>query len=258
MTSLLGAVIFAIAGNLDFIWHWLFGFEENVEALVSPSHLSLAVGGVMMMSGPLRAAWQKFDAQDNKIPMRALLSLFIVMGVFTFFTQFSNAFSHPQVFVMDGPAGDTYFWDVTLISYILIPTILFMTSIIVTLLRWELPFGSLTLMLTGNSTLMFLMTWRYSHQQWPVLIAAFLGGFLADLLLLRLKPTAQNIKALRWFSFLVPAAFFLAYFLSLILTFGIWWNSNMWLGTIFFGGIIGLGLSWLAVPPFDSNLGAAE
>ena len=40
MFSLLGAVIFASAGNLDFIWHWLFGFEENVEALVSPSHLN--------------------------------------------------------------------------------------------------------------------------------------------------------------------------------------------------------------------------
>jgi hypothetical protein len=251
MTSLLGALLFAVAGNLDFIWHWLFGFEENVEALVSPSHLSLAVGGVMMMSGPLRAAWQMLGAQENNMPLRALLSLFIVTGVFTFFTQFSNAFSHPQVFVREIPAGDTYEWDVTLISYVLIPTMVLMSAILMAVLRWQLPFGSLTLLLTGNASLMFVMAWRYSHEQWPVLIAALVGGILADVLLVTLKPTAKNVKALRWFSFLVPALFFLAYFLSLILTDQIWWNSNMWLGMIFFSAILGLGLSWLAVPPYS-------
>jgi hypothetical protein len=249
MTSLLGAVIFAVAGNLDFIWHWLFGFEENVEALVSPSHLSLAVGGVMMMSGPLRAACRASDSQE--MPWRALLSLFIVLGVFTFFTQFSNAFSHPHLFLGEAPIGDTYEWDVTLISYVLIPTTLFMATILMTVLRWKLPFGSLTLLLAGNSTLMFLMAWRYSQAQWPVLVGALVSGILADVLLVTLRPSAQSEKALRWFSFLVPAIFFLAFFLSLLLTQGIWWNLNMWLGMIFFSGITGLGLSWLVIPLYS-------
>jgi hypothetical protein len=221
MTSLLGAVIFAIAGNLDFIWHWLFGFEENVEALVSPSHLILSVGGIMMMSGPLRAAWRHSDSQTDKMPWRALLSLFVILGVFTFFTQYSNVFSHPHLFVRDIPAGDTYVWDVTLISYVLIPTVLFMTTIIMTVLRWKLPLGSLTFLVAGNSTLMFLMAWRYSHEQWPVLIAALVGGILADVWLVTLRPSAQRVKALRWFSVLVPASLFLTYFLSLVLTRGI-------------------------------------
>jgi hypothetical protein len=185
------------------------------------------------------------------MPLRALLSLFIIMGVFTFFTQFSNALSHPHLFVREIPAADTYVWDVTLISYVLIPTLLFMTAIIVTVLRWKLPLGSLTFLLAGNSTLMFVMAWRYTHDQWPVLIGALLGGILADMLLVTLKPSAQRGRALRWFSFLVPSLFFLAYFLSLILIYGIWWNSNMWLGMIFFSGILGLGLSWLAVPPYS-------
>ena len=251
MTSLLGAAVFAIAGNLDFIWHSLFGFEEDVEALVSPSHLSLAVGGVMMMSGPLRAAWRKLALQENNIPWHALLSLFLVTGVSTFFTQFSNAFSHPQVFVGQSPIGDTYFEDVTLISYVLIPTVILMGAIIMTVLRWKLPFGALTLLLAGNSALMFLMAWRYSREQRPVLIASLVGGILADTLLLLLKPTAKNVKGLRWFSFLVPSLLFLAYFLSLILTDGILWNSNLRLGMIFFGGILGLGLTWLAVPLYS-------
>ena len=252
ITSLLGAIIFATAGNVDFIWHALFGFEENVEALVSPSHLSLAVGGVMMMSGPLRAAWRS-DPKGSTMPSRALLSLFIIVGVFTFFTQFSSAFAHPQVFVGRPPFGDTYFWDVALISYVLVPTLVLMAAIIMVMLRWRLPLGSLTLLITGNSILMFLMAWRYSHQQWPVLIAALVGGTAADVLLLTLKPSAQRVKALRWFSFLTPAVLFLIYFVTLLITDQIWWNSNMWLGMIFFSGILGLGLSWLAVPPYTPD-----
>ena len=258
MLSWLGAIIFAVAGNLDFIWHSIFGFEKDVEALVSPSHLILAVGGVMMMSGPLRTAWQKFASKENKMPWRALLSLFFVVGVFTFFTQFSNAFSHPQVFVGNKPAGDTYFWDVALISYVLIPTVVLMSAILMIVLRWELPVGSLTFLIAGNSILMFLMTWSYSHEQWQILIAAMVGGILADMLLVALKPSVNREKALRWFSFSVPAILSLSYFLSLIFTHGIWWNSNMWLGMIFFSGVTGLGLSWLAVPRFSSEAGDME
>jgi hypothetical protein len=55
MASLVGAVIFMFSGGADFLWHTAFGFEVGLEALVSPSHLALAVGGVLMISGPLRA-----------------------------------------------------------------------------------------------------------------------------------------------------------------------------------------------------------
>ncbi len=258
MLSLLGAVIFVAAGNLDFIWHSLFGFEENVEALVTPSHLSLAVGGVLMMSGPLRMAWQKSTSQDNKMPWRAFLSLFAVLGVFTFFTQFSNAFAHPHLVTGDIPAADTYLWDTTLISYVLIPSALFMGFILFVILRWKLPLGSLTLLIAGNSTLMFLDSFRYTRGHWHVLAAALLAGILADVLLNVLQPSRERVKSLRWFSFLVPALLFLLYFLSLILARGIWWNPNMWLGMTFFSGITGLGLSWLAVPPHSSPAGTNQ
>ncbi len=251
MRSVLGAIIFVVAGNLDFIWHSLFGFESGVEALVSPSHLALAVGGVLMISGPLRMAWERSRSPEDRMPWQALLSLFTVLGVFTFFTEFSNAFAHPHLVIGEAPAGDTYIWDTTLVSYVLIPSMLLMGFILMAVLRWKFPVGSLTLLIAGNALLMFLMTFSYSHEYWQVLIAALLGGILADILLNVLRPSRKRVKALRWFSFLVPALLFLLYFLSLILTHGIWWNSNMWLGMVFFSGVTGLGLSWLAVPPYS-------
>ena len=36
------------------IWHEIFGVETGVEALLSPTHLMLALGGSLMVSGPFR------------------------------------------------------------------------------------------------------------------------------------------------------------------------------------------------------------
>lgn len=57
--SLLGALIFAVGGVTDLIWHTLFGIEAGVEALLSPTHLALALGLGLIASGPIRAAWRQ-------------------------------------------------------------------------------------------------------------------------------------------------------------------------------------------------------
>jgi hypothetical protein len=71
MLSLLGFMIFALGGGVDFAWHTLFGFEADEEALLSPAHLLLATGAILLTSGPLRAAcwpmccWQCSSRRSN-------------------------------------------------------------------------------------------------------------------------------------------------------------------------------------------------
>src|SRR5687767_4319612 len=57
MLALAGVAIFGFAGTFDFAWHSLFGVEADQEALLSPPHLALALGGCLMVGAPLRAAW---------------------------------------------------------------------------------------------------------------------------------------------------------------------------------------------------------
>jgi len=57
--SLIGAALFLAAGLADLVWHELFGIENDVEALLSPTHLALATSGIMMVFGPVRSAWAK-------------------------------------------------------------------------------------------------------------------------------------------------------------------------------------------------------
>src|SRR3712207_6778724 len=91
-----GGVVFLAGGLLDMLWHLLFGIEANIEALLSPAHLLLALGATLLISGPLRAGWQRpavvRGARWSEV-LPALLSLTLVLALFAFFTQFA----HPQV-----------------------------------------------------------------------------------------------------------------------------------------------------------------
>jgi Tol biopolymer transport system component len=94
--SLLGVIIFAVGGVLDMIWHILFGIEQSVDALLSPTHLMLALGIVLMVTGPLRAAWLRFpgDKVDGSVKLfPAVLSIALVLSLFAFLTEYA----HPQV-----------------------------------------------------------------------------------------------------------------------------------------------------------------
>ncbi len=252
MLSLLGFIIFALGGGVDFTWHSPFGFEADEEALLSPAHLLLATGAVLLTSGPLRAAWRRTGADDRRnwaglLP--ALLSLLTVLSFFTFFTQYANAFTHANIIGGSGPVGETYFWNVAGITSVLLPTAITMGFILLAIRRWQLPIGSMTLLLGANATLMFTLGISYAGQHWPVVLAALAGGVLADALLALLKPSVDRMRALRVFSFATPFSFFLLYFAALILSSGVWWRIHMWLGAPFLAGVVGLALSYLIAPP---------
>ncbi len=38
-------------------WHIIFGIEQNVDALLSPTHLVLLIGALLILSSPFRAGW---------------------------------------------------------------------------------------------------------------------------------------------------------------------------------------------------------
>src|SRR5712692_6993727 len=93
--SLFGVPLFLTAGVGDLIWHTLFGFEVGIEPLLSPTHLLLAFSGLLIMSGPFRAAWRRTDSVSTHswaALLPAILSLTTILSLFTFFTSFAHPF----------------------------------------------------------------------------------------------------------------------------------------------------------------------
>lgn len=84
--SLIGAGLFLAAGLADLVWHELFGIENDVDALLSPTHLALATSGIMMVFGPVRSAWAKGPPTNfpGWLPWVAAITMGLaILGAFT-------------------------------------------------------------------------------------------------------------------------------------------------------------------------------
>jgi hypothetical protein len=241
--SLVGAGIFAVGGVGDLIWHTLFGIEDDLaEALMSPSHLSLALGIVLIASGPLRAAWRRSErAGDWKTLGPTLLSVTMLLSVFIFFTGFAS----PLFDVLAVRRfADSYQAQNIGVSSVLIQSAVMMTLLLPLVRRWSLPFGALMLVITLSNLMVVIVTDEHVFA-----LSALAAGLIADVLLHVIKPSAEKAERFYLFAFAVPAAYFAMYFLAVQLTRGIGWSIHLWLGSIFVAGVIGLFVSFLMLWP---------
>lgn len=250
--TLVGVVIFLAGGVGDMLWHELIGIEVNVEALLSPTHLMLAVGMALMVAGPMRSA--------TRATIPALISAGLLLATLTFFTQFIQPGGRPWPLVGNRPADPVFRVDsvtpdfpvfagglpatelaaITGIGGILIATALVVGLGLHLLRKWELPFGSFTIVLGVASALLGLM------RDTPWWIAACIGGGLAmDVLVRALRPREGGWR-LRAFAAGAPAALWSAYFLALAIVGGIWWSVHLWAGAIAMSALAGLALSFIA------------
>lgn len=248
--SLLGAAVFAVGGIGDMIWHTLFGIErELAETLLSPTHLLLAIGMVLIASGPLRAAWFRSGRAGSWWTLApAVFSATLVWCVLSFFTAFSHPFT--EIYAIESPFRSTaYLTQNSGVASIILQAIVLSGVILLLVRRWTLPFGALTLMMTLNSLVMCVFQDYFS-----LIPGVFIAGLVADILLNRLQPSADRPARFYIFAFLTPLIFYALYFISAQLTQGkIGWSIHLWMGSAFVAGIAGLLVSFLLVSPFQQE-----
>ena len=243
--SLAGVPLFAIGGVGDAIWHTLFGFEVGTDQVLSPTHLLLAFSGILIMTGPLRAAMRRTDMKDAQgweklLPM--LLSLVALLLMATFFTEYANPFVRTWVVTYHYQSASLA--QALGVAAILVQTAILMGSLLLVLRRWTLPIGTMTMLFTLNVALIVVLA-----DQYRLIPGAIIAGIIADILLWWLKPSVERPNALRLFAFLTPLILFLCYFITLMIYPGIIWSIHLWLGSCVIAGIVGLALSYLVVPP---------
>jgi hypothetical protein len=245
--SVLGLAIFAISGIGDLTWHLLLGIERSTEALLSPTHLGLALGIGLALSGPLRAAWRRPDtARSWRQLGPAIVSLTFTFSLLTFFTVYASPLITPWP-IIDASSSPTRG-----ITDILLITALSMSFVLLALRRWRLPFGTFTFMFGLNGALMVV----FSPNSFLVSVpTALLGGFAADLVYRFLQPSLDQPASIRLFAFLVPLMFYTLYFVDLaivgpiIFQSGILWSAPFWAGAPVIAGITGFLLSYVMLPP---------
>jgi hypothetical protein len=242
--SLAGVALWFVGGPFDLAWHSIFGFEANVEALLSPAHVVLALGFCLMTTGPLRAALRRPPGRwRDELPM--LLSLTCLVSNLTFFTQIAHPLANLWA---AGPRR----WSQDVIELgivsMLLTTVILTAPLLLLLRQARLPTGAVTIMLGLNSVAMGVL---FDHGPYPVVpVAAMVGAAIAgDVLRAVLKPSSSRPVAFRWFAIGVPALLYAGYFAALAFTVGIAYSPHLWMGVVVFAGVVGWLSSYLVLPP---------
>ena len=264
--SFVGVFIFLVAGVADMLWHVVFGIEDGIEGLISPSHLALAVGGGLMVTGPLRAGLHgpppSAQSWIARMPMVASLTLFL--SLITFFTEYASPYGTTWV-TQPSAAGNKgaafLYQSVGLAGFLVQPAVLI--GLVLFVLRCRpLPLGSLTVMLSVNVALMAIIHDKYLDTgPYPLIGAAVLAGLMGDAVLWWLRPSPVRIRAFRAVAFAIPALQYLLYFVAIMLWARMTWSVHLWTGAIAIAGGVGWLVSYLVVAPSriaesDLNRGA--
>ncbi len=243
--TIIGAVIFEIGGIFDLIWHTVFGIEVNVEALISPSHLVLALGLMLIVNGtlPCSMATRRSAAVTHPgLDADAVIALLYTVRV-DFFHLHDAPFlpgmgrknhgrwasrrcdsrtglaTHPvTIRIFDGllaarnPALEVALWNRHICANAEQPAL----SVIGDGIRFV-----------------------------PV---AFAAGVFADVLILVLKPSIKRPVMFRVFAFTVPLVLYLLYFAEVSTINGLAWSVPLWGGASTLAGAVGLLISYLLIP----------
>jgi hypothetical protein len=241
--TIAGLVVFIVGAVGDGIWHEVFGIEVDLEALLSPTHLALMIGGLMMLGIAYRkqlAAEPRSERADYSLVVTMTLCAAVTM----FFTQYFNAFEYSGLWETSSSGEE--FWEVHGIASVFVMNAIMCGLAFLTVRDWTPPRWTFTISFGALAAGMVLLQGRRG----PMLniVAAAAGGFITDLLVMRLRPSRDRVRSARVFSALVPLALWSLWFASIHLQDGVHWAAELWTGTIILTALEGVGLGSLAFP----------
>jgi hypothetical protein len=258
--AVVGAVLFAVGGIADMIWHQIFGIENGIDALLSPTHLLLFVTGALLLSGPIRA-FHRRSAPASKLqrvpPTMALLG---ITAIAAFALIFLSGFitEAPTFAVGQAPEGteaDIMADGVAqegLASYLITSLVLVVPLTYLIRSRLILP-GIATVLVTWLALLANVVE---DFQIADVVIAALIAGALTDVLLLALQRLGRSPRAQELvLAAVLPLLLWSAQLLTMNLAKEVLWSVEMVTGVVLLSGLISFATVFVLRP--EPGLAAA-
>lgn len=87
--GVVGIALFAAGGFADMVWHIAFGVESGLDALLSPTHLMLFTGGLLILSSSIRSRWGVGDTKS----LVAMVAVALLAALVSFFLLYVNEFA---------------------------------------------------------------------------------------------------------------------------------------------------------------------
>ncbi|THF88603.1 hypothetical protein E7T09_05265 [Deinococcus sp. KSM4-11] len=237
----LGVPLFAVAGAGDLIWHTLLGIEVGIEALLSPTHLGLFTGAMLILAAPLNAAWRSPVGRTAPSAVRWVAALSVTSMLA------ATAFMHMYMWgLLMVPQGLGWVQTRGELSAVLLTALIMTAPVLLLLRRFTLPFGAITVMYAVTNLGLALML---QPGDFRVPVLALACGLLADVLHAVMQPSPRRLHHLRAFSFLLPLCVWVPYLGGAVRLGLSNLSLELWLGVAVMAGLGGLGLSALLFPP---------
>ncbi len=249
LAGLVAIPAFAAFGFVDMMWHTILGIETNLDILFSPSHLGLIVTMLIIITTPLRSAWNAPDmgaAPSLGRLLPALIGLGFATALVWLFLSYGDAMQYgPQRIVENFSATDNG-GAARLASALVITNVITLTPVLFLVRRWRLPFGAVTVLYALSVLMPGAQT---EFRNLPILLAFVAGGLVSDLLILRLRPSAARRGAFWAFAGLSPFATWSLYFaVASVAGGGLPAVPELWTGAPVVAGLIGLAFGALFLP----------
>jgi hypothetical protein len=93
----IGVAVFGVGAFGDLIWHQIFGIEADIEALLSPTHLVLLSGGLLMAAGPIVSTLQREGARTQATWASAgpvVGTVAFVLSLIQFFFMYASPYDY--------------------------------------------------------------------------------------------------------------------------------------------------------------------
>ena len=196
----------------------IFGIEASTSALLSPTHLVLVVGAVLIYLGPLRSVIARDPGRTGWAENGPLIfSLLWLLSSFTFFTQYASPYASTLASARRIPPAE--FIDlfhalgvagVALQAAFLCGVILYAVKI------GRVPAGCLHSHRRAQRAVLMTFDAVDMLSVSPLVLtgAAIAAGVLIDLLYAWLRPQDSADHALKIFAFTAPAIVYALYFVS--------------------------------------------
>ena len=245
----LGAAMFAVGGVGDMLWHTIFGIEVGLDAALSPSHLMIDLGAVLLLTSPMRSWWSTAEgglragAGVVSMALGATMAAVLLLNVSPFVRP---APTEPYV---PGLSNAEHLTAVRGLGSYLITTVLLVVPFLLAHRR-RATFGAATVLVAFVSAFV-IITFDLPRVETTAAVAAVVGAALADLAVVRLDAVRGIDAPLRLpiAGAVVAALVWSGHLLGLHLAAGVAWPPELWAGTIVLASLLAALLGGLASRP---------
>lgn len=232
-----GVWVFALGMVGDFAWHQVFGIEVEIDALLSPTHLLLFSGGLLLVTTPLRVGLA--GAVERLPVLVAAAGTIVLAGFFTMYlSAFRGTVAAGATSRSGGHGSGGELLVVQGIAMVLVTTVVVVVPLLVAVRVAPLPPGALAAVV-GVAALGLSALDGFDRP--ALVLAGLLAGAAADVAVAVGRPALVGVAA--------PLVLWPVWFAVLRIDGSMAWNAELWSGSCVLAVVLGAGLSALALTP---------